>query len=88
MRSMRCAARAVPACDARCVLTPLAAPRRRRCSRENDWGFTQLLELSELADPAKGWVGDDGALTVEVNIQPAACAVRGGAVTCMACTRR
>ena len=45
---------------------------------QDDWGFTQLLELAELADPAKGWVSDDGALTVEVLILPSAWAVRLG----------
>ena len=45
-------------------------------SRENDWGFTQLLELSDLADPAKGWLGDDGSLTVEVLVLPAMWTVR------------
>ncbi len=36
----------------------------------------QLLELSELADPARGWLGEDGALTVEALILPAAWTVR------------
>lgn len=38
-------------------------------NREDDWGFTQLLELSELADPTKGWVVDD-VLTLEALILP------------------
>jgi hypothetical protein len=45
-------------------------------SREDDWGFTQLIELAELADPAKGWVSDEGAFTVEALILPAAWTVR------------
>lgn len=45
-------------------------------SRENDWGFTQLLELSDLADPATGWLGDDGSLTVEVLVLPTMWTVR------------
>ena len=45
-------------------------------SRENDWGFTQLLELADLADPAKGWIGEDGSLTVEVLVLPSLWAVR------------
>ena len=47
-----------------------------RPSRENDWGFTQLLELADLADPAKGWIGEDGSLTVEVLVLPSLWAVR------------
>ncbi len=47
-----------------------------RGSRENDWGFTQLLELTDLADPSKGWLGEDGSLTVEVLVLPSLWAVR------------
>jgi hypothetical protein len=54
-------------------------------SREDDWGFTQLIELAELADPAKGWVSEDGALTVEALILPAAWTVRSYACSCVTC---
>ena len=56
-------------------------------SRENDWGFTQLLELADLADPAKGWIGEDGSLTVEVLVLPSLWAVRR-ARACFCCLRR
>lgn len=45
-----------------CFPTPYSESRPHR-------GFTQLIELSELSDPAKGWVVDD-ALTLEALLLP------------------
>ena len=55
-------------------------------AREDDWGFTQLLELAEVADPAKGWVVDD-VLTLEALILPFSEApLRRGAYTTLSWT--
>ncbi len=54
-------------------------------NREDDWGFTQLLELAELDDPAKGWLSDDGALTVEALILPSAWAARHASARAKTC---
>eukprot|EP00217_Crustomastix_stigmatica_P014531 CAMPEP_0183800928 /NCGR_PEP_ID=MMETSP0803_2-20130417/26355_1 /TAXON_ID=195967 /ORGANISM="Crustomastix stigmata, Strain CCMP3273" /LENGTH=361 /DNA_ID=CAMNT_0026045647 /DNA_START=34 /DNA_END=1119 /DNA_ORIENTATION=- len=44
-------------------------------NREDDWGFTQFIELSALNDESKGWVVND-TLTVEVLILPFSWVVR------------
>jgi hypothetical protein len=35
-----------------------------------------MLPLEDLADPARGWLAEDGALTVEVLFAPTSAAVR------------
>ena len=77
-------ARLLRACKQGASLACTPADFLRLRSRENDWGFTQLLELADLADPAKGWIGEDGSLTVEVLVLPSLWAVRG-ARACFCC---
>ena len=50
-----------------------------------------MLPLEELEDPARGWVAEDGALTVEVLFEPTraavrACSCRRDVAQCMRCT--
>ena len=52
----------------------------------NSWGFPHMLHLDELANPARGWVAEDGALTVEVLFAPTRAAVRA-CVQLVACRR-